>query len=557
MRFLAILLLAFPLYGQDSGATRSDWPHYGGTQLSWRYSALDQINTGNVKNLTPAWIFQTGDYAENLHSTPIVVDGVIYLITARAQVFALNAATGAEIWHYRYSPGRVLAGSQADFVQNRGVAVGNGKVFFGTKDNSLVALDQKTGRELWKVSVDDPKQCGCNITAAPLLVKDKIIVGGNGGDEAHRGYLTAFYAATGRVAWRWYVIPAPGEKGNDTWKGDSWRFGGGSPWLTGSYDADLNLVYWGTGNAASDFYDSERVPSNANKSQEVNLYTASVVALDADTGKLRWHYQEVPDDVWDFDSSYEVLLMDRRIGGRDRKVLVHMNKSGLTFVLDRQTGEYLGAFNVPEVSNWITGITPGGKLTGRYEPEMGETRSFCPSAAGAKSWNSMAYSPRTGFIYVPVNELCNDITPNSNKPAEGRNFMNGAFPLKLAPNRSTYSHIDAWDPVTGKRVWSSPYKLVLLSSMLATAGDLVFTGDPEGNFFALDARTGNKLWSFQTGAGHRGSAISYSVNGKQYIAATTGWHQTIVGGAAAALFPDEDFRLGSTLVVFALPEGAK
>jgi len=558
MRLLLVLLMAMPLYSQDGGPARADWPHYGGTHLSWRYSALEQVNTTNVKNLVPAWIFQTGDYAENLHSTPIVVDGVMYLISARAQVTALDAATGRVIWQYRYpTPRSGIPGSHSDFIQNRGVAVGDGKVFFGTKDNFVVALDQKTGREAWKVNVDDPRQCGCNITAAPLVVKDKVIVGGNGGDQAHRGYLTAFYTRNGRLAWRWYVVPGPGEKGNETWKGDSWRFGGGSPWLTGSFDPDLNLVYWGTGNAAADFYDGDRVAPGVNKTQDVNLYTASVVALDADTGKLRWYYQEIPDDVWDFDSSYEVLLMDRQIRGQTRKILVHMNKSGLTFVLDRVTGEYLGSFNVPEIFNWITGVTENGKLAGRYEPELGETRSFCPSAAGAKSWNSMAYSPRTGFIYTPTNEICTDVTPNDNKPVEGRFFMNGNFPMKLPPNRATYSHVDAWDPVTGKRIWSMPYKFVLLSSMLATAGDLVFTGDPEGNFFALDARTGNRIWSFQTGAGHRGSAISYSVNGKQYIAATSGWHQTVVGGAAAALFPNENFRLGSTLVVFALPEGSR
>ncbi len=558
MRLLLVLLMATPLYSQDGGPAHADWPHYGGTHLSWRYSALDQINTANVKNLVPAWIFQTGDYAENLHSTPIVVDGVMYLISARAQVTALDAASGRVIWQYRYpTPRSGIPGSHSDFIQNRGVAVGDGKVFFGTKDNFVVALDQKTGREAWKVSVDDPRQCGCNITAAPLVVKDKVIVGGNGGDQAHRGYLTAFYTKNGRFAWRWYVVPGPGEKGNETWKGDSWRFGGGSPWLTGSFDPDLNLVYWGTGNAAADFYDGDRVAPGVNKTQDLNLYTASVVALDADTGQLRWYYQEIPDDVWDFDSSYEVLLMDRQIRGQTRKILVHMNKSGLTFVLDRVTGEYLGSFNVPELFNWITGVTENGKLVGRHEPELGETRSFCPSAAGAKSWNSMAYSPRTGFIYTPTNEICTDVTPNANKPEEGRFFMNGNFPMKLPPNRTTYSHVDAWDPVTGKRIWSMPYQFVLLSSMLATAGDLVFTGDPEGNFFALDARTGNKIWSFQTGAGHRGSAISYSVNGKQYIAATSGWHQTVVGGAAAALFPNENFRLGSTLVVFALPEGAR
>jgi alcohol dehydrogenase (cytochrome c) len=488
-------------------------------------------------------------------STPLVVDGVMYVITPRAQVFALDAATGRLIWQYKYpKPQPGLAGSFSDFVQNRGVAVGDGKLFFGTNDNYVVALDQKTGRQVWKVSVDDPKQCGCDITAAPLIAKDKVIVGGTGGDSAHRGYLTAFSMKTGRLAWRWYVVPGPGEKGHETWKGDSWKFGGGAPWMTGSFDPALNLIYWGTGNAGSDFYDGDRVED---KTKHTNLYTASVVALDVDTGKLRWYYQEIPDDVWDFDSSYEVILMDREIKGRMRKALVHMNKSGLTFVLDRESGEFLGIFSVPEVRNWISGVTEDGKLVGRNEPVLGKTGLFCPGAAGAKSWNSMAYSPRTGFIFVPVNELCNDVTPTNDRAQEGRLFMNGAFDMKPAPNRDTHSHLDAWDPVTGKRVWSYPYKYVLLASVLATAGDVVFTGNPEGEFFAVNARTGAKLWSYQTGAGHRGSSISYSVNGRQYIATPTGWHQTLVGGAVTGMFPDQSFRLGSTLVVFALPEASK
>ncbi len=558
MRFrLALLMMVLTISlapAQDAGATRADWPNYGGTQFSWRYSALDQINTQNVKTLLPAWLFQTGDYADNLQATPIVQDGVMYLISARAHVFALDAATGREIWTYKYpdSP-RSVPG----FVGNRGLAVGDGEVLFGTKDNYVVALDQKTGRMVWRVNLDDARQCGCNITAAPLVVKDKVIVGGTGGDGAHRGYITALFLKSGRLAWRWYVIPGPGEKGNETWKGDSWRFGGGAPWLTGSYDPALNLLYWGTGNAAADFYDADRLPAGAGKSKDINLYTASVVALDADTGKLRWHHQEVHDDQWDFDSAYEVLLMDREIRGRMRQVLVHMNKSGLTSVLDRVTGEFLGAFSVPEVRNWISGVTEDGDLVGRNEPQLGKTTTICPSAAGAKSWNSMAYSPRTGYLYVPVLELCEDITPNNEPPQEGQNYMNGSFPLKLAPGRSTYSHVDAWDPVTGKRGWSMPYKYVLLASMLATAGDLVFTGNPEGEFFALDAKSGEKLWSYQTGAGHRGGSVSYAVNGRQYIATSTGWHISVVGGAAQNLFPDQDWRLGSTLVVFALPEGSR
>ena len=382
-----------------------------------------------------------------------------------------------------------------------------------------------------------------------------MIVGGTGGDSAHRGYLTAFDTKTGRLAWRWYVIPGPGESGNETWKGDSWRFGGGSPWLTGSYDPELGIVYWGTGNAAGDFVNSTRTPDGSNKLKDTNLYTASVVALDVDTGKLRWHLQEVPADVWDYDSAYEVILFDRPVRGTPRKLLAHMNKSGLTFVLDRATGQVLSAFDVAEVRNWITGITEEGKLIGRREPVPGKTESFCPSAAGAKSWNSMAYSPRTGFLYVPANEICNDITAEVSAPSEGKTFMAGTFNFNKAPNRTSTSHVDAWDPVTGQRAWTVPHASVLLASMLATAGDLVFTGTPEGEFFALNARSGEKLWSYQTGAGHRGGPISYSVTGRQFIATPSGFQTGLVGGLAVGMFPE--VRTGSTIVVFALPEGTR
>ncbi len=554
MRFL-LVLLAVAAFGQDAGPARSDWPAHGGSDYAWRYSGLDQINTTNVKNLAVAWAFQTGDYGDSLQSTPLVIGGVMYVSTSYSQVFALDAATGRLIWRYKY-PLRATVGRSGGeaFRINRGLAVSDGEVFLGTPDSYLVAIDQKTGHELWRVNVDDSNQCGCSITSAPLVVKDKVIVGGSGGDNAHRGYLTAFYAKTGRLAWRWYVVPGPGEKGHETWKGDSWKTGGGSPWLTGSFDPDLNLLYWGTGNAAGDFYAGDR--NNGEKSG-VNLYTASVVALDPDTGKLRWHFQEIPNDVWDFDSAYECVLMDRMVNGRMRKLLVHMNKSGVTFVLDRVTGEFVGVFSVPEVRTWISGITEDGRLVGRREPELGKTINVCPTPAGAKSWNEMAYSPRTGLIYTPTLEICVDITAEHQQADEGRFFMSGSWDLKLPPNRKTYSHVDAWDPVTRKRVWSYPYQYVLLASILATAGDLVFTGNPEGEFFALDARTGSKLWSFQTGAGHRGSSISYSVNGRQYVATPTGWPVTNIGAASQALFPDQIWRNGSTVMVFALPDRNK
>jgi alcohol dehydrogenase (cytochrome c) len=378
MRSLVLLMSASMLLAQD-GATHGDWPQHGGTSLSWRYSALDQINTANVKRLAPAWIFQTGDYEMGLQATPIVVGGVLYLSTSRNNVYALDGATGHLLWQYKYPLPR---GAVPYGPQNRGVAVAGGEVFEGTYDNYLVALDQKTGVELWRVNVEDSKQCGCNITAAPLVVKDLVIVGGTGGDSAHRGYLSAFDTKTGRLKWRFYTIPGPGEKGHETWnggKGDSWKLGGGATWMTGSYDPSLNLIYWGVGNAASDFYAADRVGDN--------LYTNSIVALDADTGKLRWHFQEVPKDVWDFDSTYECVLIDREVRGKMRKLLVHVNKGGFTFVLDRTNGEFLGAYPIIDNYNWITGITETGKLVGRKEPAENKSTYICPSAAGGKSWN--------------------------------------------------------------------------------------------------------------------------------------------------------------------------
>jgi alcohol dehydrogenase (cytochrome c) len=537
-------------FAQD-GATHNQWPSYGGTSFAWRYSALDQVNTSNVQKLAPAWIFQTGDPDNGLQSTPIMVDGVLFIVTPRSQVFALDAADGHELWHYKYPPPRNPGAN----TQNRGVAVGAGKVFIGTYDDYMVAVDQKTGREMWKAAVDDQRQCGCAITGAPLFVKDKVVVGSTGGDGAFRGYLTAFDAKTGHLAWRFYTVPKPGEQGNDTWKGDSWKFGGGATWMTGSFDPALNLVYWGTGNAASDLYSGDRYTGKDENG--VDLYTASVVALDADTGKLRWHYQEIPKDVWDYDSAYECVLIDRPVRGVMRKLLVHVNKSGYAFVLDRTDGKLIGAWPIVDNHNWNAGVTEDGKFLGRVEPVEGKATFICPGPAGGKSWNQTAYSPRTGYLYSPGLELCTDLVARQQEPSEGRGFIGGTWSDREPKDGPARSHLDAFDPVTGKKIWTYPYKYALLASILATGGDLVFTGDPEGHFFALDAKTGKQLWSYQTGAGHRGSSVSYSINGRQYIATPTGWG-SIAGRSMVSVWPEsENFRGGSTLVVFALPEGAK
>ncbi len=530
------------LIAQDGG-TNENWPHYGGTYQFWRYSQLDQIDRSNIKRLTPVWAFQTGVVEGGLQATPIVVDGVMYLSSSWNRVFAIEAETGKELWHYYYPNPRQIGVIYSPW--NRGVAVADGRVFMGTLDNYVVALDQKTGRELWKVNVEDLKQCGCNITGAPLVVKDKVIVGVTGGDSAHRGYITAFEAATGHLAWRFYTIPGPGDPGHETWEGDSWKYGGGSSWMTGSYDPELDLVYWGIGNPAADFYGGSR--------RGDNLYTDCVVALDPETGELKWYFQQIPHDVWDWDAAYESVLLDLPVKGNVRKLLLNTNKGGYTFVLDRTNGEFVSAWPVVSTLNWIQGIGEKGELIGRHEPLVDQPTLICPSIGGGRQWNQGAYSPLTKWYYTTGIEWCQEVIAREEKPKEGQNFFGGVFQLKDPPNEKAHAHLDAYHPLTGQKFWSYPSKYPLLASVLATAGNLVFSGDAEGHFFALDALTGTKLWSFQTGSGHRGSAISYSVKGKQYIATPSGWGSA-VAGILPQIWPEtEEFRAGSTLFVFALP----
>lgn len=541
MKFLSLLALFTGALCAADVATLKDWPSYGGTYAALRYSALDQINTANVKTLRPEWIFQTGDYENGLQATPIVIDGIIYLSTSNAWVFALDGASGRVIWEYHFTLGKGLGYGK----QNRGVAVGRGHVFLGTADNHMVALDQKTGEELWRVNVEDSRQCGCNITGAPLLVKDVVVAGVTGGDSAHRGYLTAFDVKTGRMRWRFYTIPGPGEKGHETWTGESWRLGGGSTWMTGSYDPDLNLLYWGVGNPSSDLNSSNRGGDN--------LYTASIVALDPDTGKLKWFYQEIPRDMWDYDAAFELYLVDLPFNGITRKVVMQATKAGYVWMLDRTNGEFLKAWTFAKHINWVKGITEDGKLVGRMEPEVGTSKLVCPSAIGAKNWNQGAFSPRTGWLYLPVQEVCNDLIARNEEASEGKDFIGGSWVMKPPPDGKQEGYLAAYDPLTGQRKWTLPVTTWILASVLATAGDLVFTGDPEGNFFAVDAKTGTRLWSFQTGAGHRGSAVTYSIGGRQYVATPSGWG-SIIATAHQDLWPNAPIaRPGSSLIVFALP----
>jgi alcohol dehydrogenase (cytochrome c) len=550
--FFLVLCLSYLVSAQDVNGKRlvdaasepQNWLSYGGNYNAWRYSSLDQINRQNVKRLLPAWAFQTGKSEGGFSCTPIVADGVMYITSPGNRLFALNAATGEELWHYYYNLPKTLGLIYGPV--NRGVALGDGLVFMGTLDNHLVALDSHTGKEVWNVNIEDMRQCGCNITGAPLVVNDKVLVGVTGGDSAHRGYINAFFTKTGRRAWRFWTIPGPGEKGHETWKTDRWKLGGGATWLTGSFDPELNLVYWGIGNPAADFYGGDRAGAN--------LYTDCVVALDADTGEVKWSYQEIPHDVWDWDSAYECVLIDRVMDGVPRKLLVHPNKGGYTWVLDRTNGQFINAWRFTNNLNWITGIDNEGRLLGRNEPPEGKPTLICPSVSGGRSWNHGSFSPKTGFFYTVGMEYCDEITVRKEEAIPGEPAFGGVFQMKRPPNGEAGGHLNAYDPVTGKQQWSYVSKYPILASTLATGGDLIFSGDPEGHFFALDAFTGKQLWSFSTGSGQRGSPVTFSVKGRQFVAVPTGWGSA-AAGAMPQIWPEmEDFTGGCTLFVFALPE---
>ena len=527
-----------------AGGEPENWLTYYGTYESWRYSPLDQINRSNIAQLRPVWAFESGVTDGGLQAAPLVVDGTMYVSTAWNHVFALDAATGEQIWRYDYPRPDQIPGTYGTW--NRGVAVAYGLVFMGTLDNHVVALDRETGEEVWRVEVENSTQCGCNITAAPLVVKDLVITGVTGGDSAHRGYINAFDARTGRHRWRFWTIPGPGEPGHETWAGDSWIYGGGSTWVTGTYDPELDLLYWAVGNPAADFYGGDR--------EGDNLYTDSVVALDPDTGEIQWHYQQIPHDVWDYDTAYEMVLLDLEVDGVMRKTMLNPSKSGYVWLLDRQNGEFLGAWPLVESSNWIEGIDEQGRLIGRNEPLVGETSFVCPAIGGGRSWNHGAYSPETGWFYSTGLEWCQTLTVRQEVPQEGLPFFGGEFEMAHPESGEAHAHLSAYDPVTGERKWRIRHKYPLLASQLATAGGLLFSGDATGRFFALDASDGSELWSFRTGSGHRGSAITYAVGGRQYIATPSGWGSALAG-LTTQLWPEaEDFPSGSSVFVFALTE---
>jgi alcohol dehydrogenase (cytochrome c) len=499
----------------------ANWTADGGTSASQRFSPLDQINTRNVATLEKIWEARIGGGQPS--STPLVIDGVLYMHLRGYDVMALDAATGQTRWRYTFdAPAVPLAGRGAApaglaSVTGRGFAAGMGRLFFGTRAGDLIAVDAASGEQQWRQPVredetfDRTTQKAGAIVAPPVFVKGLVVTGSNGGDAAYRGRLVAVDARDGKERWRFHVVPGPGEKGHETWTGDSWQYGGGAPWMTGSYDPDLDLLYWGTGNASSNFSGGARKGDN--------LYTASIVALRPETGELVWHFQTTPHDVWDWDAAYETILVDLPVNGRVRKLLVQPNKNGFVYVLDRTNGTFLNAWKYIEHLTWTSGLNEQGVPQNRREPTQGSPIVICPDYWGARSWNQAAFSPTTGLLYNHGAERCAEFTSVPEEPRVGQRFVAGS--QKTMPPSSggpIVGHIDAIDPVTGRRVWQYPLQAPLQAPILATQGNLIITHDPKtAALIALDAQSGEKVWSAPTGS-TRGGAISYAVNGRQFIA---------------------------------------
>jgi alcohol dehydrogenase (cytochrome c) len=481
-----------------------------------RYSPLRQINKRTVKRLVPIWSTSLGsNYGEQ--GQPLVYNGVLYAANAESTT-AIDVATGKQLWRtpVEFDPAtpRVVCCG----ISNKGPALYDGKLFRGTLDAHIVALDAQTGKQLWKTKVAEWKE-GFSITSAPLVANGVLMTGISGAEFGVRGFLTGYDPQTGKQLWRRYTIPAPGEPGSETWpKDDSWTRGGGSTWHTGSYDPELDLVYWGTGNAAP--WDPRGRPGD-------NLYTASVLAVKPKTGEIAWHYQLVPNEGFDLDATWEWILGDVRVNGERRKVVMHMSRGGFLYVLDRTNGKLLAAPPFEKV-NWATHVD---LQTGRpVETELaqraraGEQIELWPSQWGAKNWAPAAFNPETGLLYANTmhhSRLVKFLPAEYKVGQRYQGFENLAVPNR--PAGEPIAHIDAIDPLTGKHKWRTEIMdIPHYSAVLATAGGLLFTGKGTGEFLAIDADTGKTLWQFQTSSGINAQPITYTHKGKQYVSVQVG-----------------------------------
>jgi alcohol dehydrogenase (cytochrome c) len=535
MKFASVMvmtLMAFSVSAQVSehrllnpGNEPQNWLTYSGSYRSQRYSTLSQITPENAKNLEMKWVFQA-DSVQKMESTPLVVDGVMYVTQAPDDIVSMDAKTGRVYWIYHYpvpADAHLCCG-----LVNRGLAILGNTLYMGTVDGHLLAVDAKDGQLLWDVHVGDNK-FGYGFTEAPLIVKDKVIIAVAGAESGIRGFVAAFSPETGEEEWRFNTIPGPGEPGNETWPPNTWQRGGGSSWMTGSYDPDLNLVYWGIGNPWPDWDPASR-PGD-------NLYTDSAIALDPDTGKLKWHFQFTPNDGADLDSIQVPVLADINLNGSQKKVMLWANRNGFFYVLDRATGKFIRG-NPYVKETWATGLDENGRpirAPGMVTSVAGTL--IYPGIQGGTNWYSPSYSPRTGLFYVSAWQDYSAVfvkVPSASGQPAGVNPKSPLPSLSRGPintwtDDAGHGEIQAIDPITGDKKWVFKMNDVGDTGVLTTASDLLVTGNREGYVFVMDDRTGKVVWKTSTGGQVAASPMTFEVDGKQYIGISAG-HALFVFG---------------------------
>jgi alcohol dehydrogenase (cytochrome c) len=508
---LALLLVASATcqsqvtYERLLGAAREpqNWLTYSGRYSGWRYSALNQINTTNASRLAMQWAFQVADLGQ-FETTPIVVDGVLYGTGQNDRAFALDARTGRAIWRYQRNLPEKLQSCCG--MVNRGFAVLGKRLFMATLDAHVISLDTKTGNLLWDVTSADYHKA-YTFTVAPLVVKNEVIVGISGGEYGIRGFIDAYDADTGRRVWRFETVPGPGQPGHETWAGDSWKVGGAPAWITGTYDPDLNLLYWPTGNPSPSNYGGERGGDN--------LYSNCMLALDVDTGKLKWYFQFTPHDLYDYDATQIPVLLDADWEGHPRKLLIQANRNGFLYVLDRTDGKFLFAKALGDVT-WAKVIGPDGKpvVNSSLQRNPDGTR-VCPGALGLTNWYSPSYNPETKLLYVATSTECDVFTSSRQPYRAGHDFLGSVYVPD--PVERPTGALKAIDVLSGEEKWKFQYFSSPNGGALSTSGGLVFAGDSDGNFIVLDAKTGRDLRHMQLGAAIYSTAITFEVDGKQYV----------------------------------------
>jgi alcohol dehydrogenase (cytochrome c) len=493
---------------REAQSDPASWLTYGKNYSGWRYSDLAEINTATVSRLAPRWIYQTGQ-AGSPETTPLVFGARMFVTESSNHADALDLLTGKQIWHYHKAspPGMSMCCGE----QNRGFAALGGKLFKLNIEATLVALDARSGAVLWEKQIEDYKR-GFTATGAPLVVKNKVVVGIAGAEFGTRGFIDAYDANTGDRIWRFYTVAAKGEPGGNTWDGDAWQRGGGSSWITGTYDPDLNLIYWGTGNPGPGLDGDVRAGDN--------LYTCSLVAIDADTGKLKWYFQFTPHDTHDWDAVADPVLIDMMVNGRNVKAVVQADRNGFFYALDRTNGKLLRAAPYTEMT-WTTGLDADGrpKLVPGLDPSEDGTK-VCPGLGGGHNWSATAYSPQTQLVYFGSTNGCGLFYRNRQEFHQGQWYQ--ASTEATVPNEPSTGAVVAIDPATAETRWRFEMVTPTSSGMLTTAGGLVFTGDGQGYLVALDARTGKPLWHFQTGGSIKAPPITYTLNGKQQVAIAAG-----------------------------------